>query len=81
LTAKETGTATRTTRGRCSPTPTGPAATFITADGTVVAHSVRVTDGTVFKYLRQVPDPIAVLPGRRRPVVRVRVDRVEKTNW
>jgi hypothetical protein len=40
---------------------------------------VRVTDGTVFKYLRQVPDPIAVLPGRRRPVVRVRVDRVEKT--
>jgi peptidoglycan glycosyltransferase len=28
---------------------------IVTADGTVVAHSVKVSDGTVFKYLREYP--------------------------
>jgi penicillin-binding protein A len=32
-----------------------PRGDVVTADGTVVAHSVRVSDGTVFKYLRQYP--------------------------
>ncbi len=32
-----------------------PRGDVVTADGTVVAHSVKVNDGTVFKYLRQYP--------------------------
>jgi penicillin-binding protein A len=32
-----------------------PRGDIVTADGTVVAHSQKVSDGTVFKYLRQYP--------------------------
>ena len=32
-----------------------PAGDIVTADGTVVAHSVPVSDGTAFKYLREYP--------------------------
>jgi penicillin-binding protein A len=32
-----------------------PRGDIVTADGTVVAHSTKVSDGTVFKYLRQYP--------------------------
>jgi len=32
-----------------------PRGDIVTADGVVVAHSVKVSDGTVFKYLRQYP--------------------------
>jgi penicillin-binding protein A len=32
-----------------------PRGDIVTADGTIVAHSVKVSDGTVFKYLRRYP--------------------------
>lgn len=32
-----------------------PRGDIVTADGTIVAHSTKVSDGTVFKYLRQYP--------------------------